>query len=87
VSTVRLLDRAEDVDSAGDEEWIARVSPRVLPSDEALTLVTDAISRVRLNYVSGHAGEVEYDEIPEYGSGDAELADDIDRSIVATLDD
>lgn len=88
MSSVRLLDR-HDFDSADDgaDEWIVVASPRVPASDEAVTLVTDAIARARLGFIRGNSGSVEYEDIPDYGSGDPELADDIDQSVAFTWDD
>ncbi|MGV0050800.1 hypothetical protein ACRU43_16385 [Mycobacterium colombiense] len=88
MSSVRVLDRAEaDNSDQNGDEWIAVQSPRLPQVDDAVTLVTDAIARVRLNFLRGEREGVEFTDIPEYGSGDAELADDIDRAVAENWDD
>jgi hypothetical protein len=86
MSSVRLLDRPDVEEVEEDDEWIAVSSPRHLGSDAAVTLVTDAIIQARLDVRLGNRSETVYGEMPEYGSGDAELAADIDQSVAAAWD-
>ncbi len=86
MSSVRLHDVGLDAETPEAEDWIAVESPlRGRPMPNAGAVVVE-IADLRRRYAEGNGGGLDVDDSAEYGNGDAELTDAIDRTIDRTWD-
>lgn len=87
MSSVRLLqDVGLDAEASEAQDWIAVESPlrgRPMPTAGAVVI---AIADLRRRYADGDGGGLDVDDSAEYGNGDADLIDAIDRTIDRTWD-
>lgn len=81
MSSLKLEYCSDVIETEAPAAWVQVVSPlRERPMPRAAGVVL-ALSDLRVRYRGGEQGEVTVDTNAEYGSGDAEFADDIAHSL------